>query len=118
MGIKEFQHDLQNGMTLENALLKHGLTFKQAWELCPKPLSHSERELKNPKRFCRRAGLHIQQRNDKFYLRRTIKGKMSSFGVYTRLEDAIKVRDYMEKNGWSKSKMNEACKKYGIERRV
>ena len=35
--LEAFQEDLRNGLTLEEALLKHGLTFKEAVTEMPKP---------------------------------------------------------------------------------
>ena len=35
--LEAFQEDLRNGLTLEEALLKHNLTFKEAVTEMPKP---------------------------------------------------------------------------------
>ena len=37
--LEALQEDLRNGLTLEEALLKHGLTFKEAVTEMPRPLT-------------------------------------------------------------------------------
>ena len=41
--LEAFQEDLRNGLTLEEALLKHGLTFKEAVTEMPRPQPQKKR---------------------------------------------------------------------------
>ena len=119
MGIREFQEDLREGMSLEQALKTHNLTFQQALERCPKPTNFDKRKpTKKHKKTIRRAGKYIQQRGKRFYLRKNVKGKMLGFGSYETLNDAEKVRDFLMDNGWNEIKVREACKKYRINVRM
>ena len=119
MGIEKFQEDLRNGMSLEEALKKHNISFKEAWDKCPKPMKHGKMvQKKYRKNIIQRADEHIQQRNDKYYIRKTVKGRFKSFGVYTSLKDAQTVRDFLIKHGWTKKNMEKACNRYKIKRRT
>ena len=118
MDITKFQNDLKNGITLSAALKKYNLTFKEAVELCPKPMKNTAMiKRKYRKNIIQRADKYIQQRSNRFYLRKQINKKMCSFGVYTSLKDAVLVRDYLIENGWNEKNMLKACEKYGIDRR-
>ena len=41
--LEALQEDLRNGLTLEEALLKHGLTFKEAVTEMPRPMPQKRR---------------------------------------------------------------------------
>ena len=41
--LEAFQEDLRNGLTLEEALLKHNLTFKEAATEMPRPMPQKRR---------------------------------------------------------------------------
>ena len=41
--LEAFQEDLRNGLTLEEALLKHNLTFKEAVTEMPRPIPKKQR---------------------------------------------------------------------------
>ena len=41
--LEAFQEDLRNGLTLEEALLKHNLTFKEAVTEMPRPMPQKRR---------------------------------------------------------------------------
>lgn len=118
MGVKAFQNDLRKGMTLEDALIKHNLTLKEALDVVHKPITQPKRMKPYTKRnIYKNVGMHIRLRKDSCHLRKSINGKMHWGGAYDTLEDAEKVRDYLEKHGWNKIKVNQACKELGIKRR-
>lgn len=119
MGIEKFQKDLKDGMTLEDALIKHNLTFREAVELCPRPMACQKitRKPKTRRNVYQKVDTYISLRNDSYMVRRQQNGKSCWGGAYNSLEDAQKVRDYLNENGWNIVKVNEACKKFGIERR-
>lgn len=121
MGLMEkFQKDLQNGMTLEAALQKYNLTFKEAVDFTHKPLTRKPKRKKNTytkKNYYEHVEDYISRRADSYHLRKTVNGKMVWGGSYSSLEDARQVRDFLEKEGWNIIKVNEACKKHNIKRR-
>ena len=117
--MEKFQQDLQNGMTLETALKKYNLTFKEAVEFTHKPRTRPPKKKKRKKERAvyKKIDKNISQKNGSFHLRKQINGKSYWGGSYGSLEDAQKVRDFLNENGWNFIRINEACKKYGIERR-
>ena len=116
--IEKFQQDLRDGMTLENALIKHNLTLKEAMEFCPKPIGQRYiKKKKKRKQVYTNVDRHISQKKDAFHVRKQKSYKTYWGGSYDSLEDAQKVRDFLEEHGWSPIKVNEACKKLGIKRR-
>ena len=110
--MKAFQQDLKNGMTLEDALIKHNLSFKQAVEMSPVQRTNKKRQKDNVRKNMSR---YIQLQGKSYHVRKTINGKTVSFGTFATLEDAIKVRDYLIEHGWNIVKMRQACKEYEIK---
>lgn len=104
----EFQQDLRNGLTVEEACTKYNIPFNYVF--------------KNMERINKRQGpndpqlKYITKRSGHFSVRKTVKGKQIVFGTYSTLEEAIKIREYCEKHGWIKSNIDEYCKILGIER--
>lgn len=120
MGIVEdFQADLRNGMTLEKALDKHNLTFKDAVEMCPRPMckQNIKRKPKKNRATYKKVETYISIKKNSYHVRKHANGKNYWGGAYNTLEEAKLVRDYLEEHGWNLIKVNEACKKYNIERR-
>ena len=119
MGIKKFQEDLKKGMTIETALKEHNLTFKEAVELCPRPFCYQRPKTKKIKKgeTYKSVDRHIKLRNNSYCVTKTFKSKSYWGGSYNTLQDAILVRDFLEEHGWNPVKINEACKKYKINRR-
>lgn len=112
--IKAFQRDLQNGMTLEAALTKHNLTFKEAFEMCPTERTKNARKKKNVRK---NVSKYIQLQGKTYYVKKNIRGKTIGFGAFETAEDAIQVRDYLVEHGWNKVKLNQACKVLGIKQK-
>lgn len=116
MSIKAFQRDLQKGMTLHDALTKHQLTLKEAFQQAEKPIKHKSTPETYP------ASQYIQYQNGHYYLRKNVfsrkKGRPVTrmFGTYSTLEDAIQMREAQKKIGWKVTKVDELCKELGIER--
>lgn len=119
MGIEKFQSDLRNGMALEDALIKHNLSFKEAVELCPRPMvcQRLKRKPYSKRNLYKKVDTYISLKKDSYMVRRQRNGKSCWGGAYYSLEDAQKVRDYLEEHGWNIINVNKACKKFGIERR-
>ena len=111
--IINFQTDLQNGMSIAEALQKNDVSFKEATER----LCHSKpRRKKKKKKQQLRAAKYIQKRDGKYYVRKTVEGRTVMFGTYRTLEDAIKVRDYCIEHGWYQKRIDAICEKLGVER--
>ena len=70
-----------------------------------------------PKRGYFRTGeKYIAGFNGKYLIRKQYKGKNRLFGVYTTLEDAIKVRDHCIMHGWKQHSIDRYCEELGVER--
>ena len=130
MSIKEFQTDLQNGMTLELALQKHHTNLKTAFDKLHykvnknPPLNNKYRKKaskKRDKRYC--PSQYIQCRNNHYYLRKCLSTKAKGrtkktvqFGTYSSLEDAITVREAMKLDGWHITHLDQVCQELNIRR--
>lgn len=103
--------DLIEGLSIEEALDKYDLSFKDAVNVLTKSRSKKK---KTPKTYF--AGRYIQKSGNYYYLRKTVNGTTKLFGSYNSLEDAEKVRDYCIKHGWYRTRIDAICKKLGVER--
>lgn len=113
----EFQKDLQAGMSIQKACEKHQVTFKYACDALLKQGVKKKKPKKPRKKITKSTGeLYIQQRNDHFYLRKLIRGKIRMFGTYKSLEDAVRMREYCNENGWKQKSIDKYCEILGIER--
>ena len=118
MGLKAFQKDLQNGMSITDALQKHNLTLETALH----QLHGYHKKTYKPKTSPSHAEKYIQYRCGRYYLRKTVfsrkKGRRITrmFGTYKTLEDAIRMREAQKEIGWKVTKVDELCEKLGIER--
>ena len=107
MGLLEFQDDLRNGLTLDEALRKHGLTFKEAVDAIhgyTRSKTKSERTLP----------MYISKVGNCFQIKRKIKGYTIYYGAYASLEDAMKMKAHLQQNGWYKRKLPQYRKELGI----
>lgn len=109
--VEEFRNDLRT-MSLEETLIKHKISFKEAMACMPK--SYNKKEKKENKPW-KNASRYIQERDGRYYLRKWIRGKTMMFGTYGSLEDAKKVRDYCEENGWKQKSIKRYCEELGVE---
>ena len=101
-----FQSDLQNGMTIEEALQKHELTFREAVEQMPRPKLHDKSSTGERYITHNRYGYHV---------RKKVNGKTRHFGVYPTLKEAVRVRDYCIKYGWHWRQLKSIQKKCGVK---
>ena len=53
-------------------------------------------------------------KNNNYFIQKIIKGKRRSFGIYSNMETARKVRDELIKNNWDKNLADELQMKYGV----
>ena len=117
--LRQFQWDLQDGMSIEDACRKHQISFKEACDNMPKI---QKKKIKPRNTSPTYASEYIQERNGKYFVRKYVpstKQKKSStvmFGTYNSLEDAIKMREHCKKHGWKKLSVDKYCQELGIER--
>ena len=100
--MKQFQEDLQNGMTLEDALRKHNLTFKEAVHECNRITS------KKGVRYQRTH--HIYKNANKYRVEKQIRKKRIQIQTDT-YEDAVIIRDYLEEHGWTTENIEKIRRK-------
>lgn len=117
--ITDFQNDLQTGMTLNDALIKHDLTLKQVWQelntnIAGRPTK--KKPYKNNSGLDQTEEKYIYRRNDHYTIRKYSRGKTRMYGVYHTLEDAVLVRDYCEEHGWVQRNIDKYCQELGVSR--
>lgn len=113
----EFQKDLQNGLSIEEACSKHDVSFGEA-VLGFNPLQKRNKNKKKGKKVkCSTPSKYIFQRDDSFTVRKNVKRKTMVFGTYSSLEDAVKVRDELIRIGWKQRSVDSICERLGIIRR-
>ena len=113
--IVNFQKDLKNGASLEEALINNNVSLKDAFDYAMKEhkrYSIEKSRKERYKRLCR----HIYQYDKVFYIRRTVKGKVMIFGSYYTVSDAKKIRDCLDEYGWEQKRVDEYCKMCGVTR--
>ena len=91
--MKEFQEDLRQGMTLEDALKKYGLTFGEAVHRCNRLTSPVG--TRHPKYHHIYKGIQ-----GKLKVERQV-NKIRYTILVDTLEDAVIVRDYLDEHGWN-----------------
>lgn len=114
MGLIDFQEDIKNGMTIEDALTKHHLSFQyvcknigkvKRWKI-PEKTPVDERRYFN-----------VQKTPDgKFRVYKQVGGQNTTFGTYRTMEDAIRIREHCHEHGWVKTNVDRYCRELGIER--
>ena len=110
-----FQKDLQEGMTLTEALQKHNITLEDAFNTLhfskpPEPTNEKRKTMRN-------VDFYIFKRKNSYTIRKHVDGKQRVFGTYEKLEDAIKVRDWLIRADWKIDDLDELCKKLKVKRR-
>ena len=101
--MKAFQQDLRNGMTLEEALQKWGLTFHDAVLECHKQTS--TRGVRNGEYH------HIYKHFDgRYKVERQLRKKKYTL-IVENLDDAVLIRDWLDTNGWNKSNVEKIKRK-------
>lgn len=104
------KRDLQTHQSIDEVLIKHNISFKQCMQLLDKfaPGKHQKRKQKGT------GEKYISKIENKFYIRKKKNRRTKSFGGYSSLEDAVKVRDYLVKTGWNKNRLNSICEELGV----
>lgn len=114
----KIQNELKQGATINEVCHKYNITFKYLMEHIPKAqyvkTTHTRKEFR--KDGGRTVSKNILERFGKFHIRKTINKKHYSFGTYNTLEDAERVRDYCEKQGWKQRYIDIYCQRLGVVR--
>ena len=110
--IATFQMDLRNGMSITDALKKHGFTLQEALDKV-NPIAYvpAHERKRNPdmKNISHRRG-------GNYSVRKKFNGSTRTYGTYSNLHDAILVRDYFDENGWDLLDVGLVCALMGIKR--
>jgi hypothetical protein len=119
MDIKNFQTDLQNGMSIDEACQIYNITLKQAfnklhYKVNQKTPHKKKQKWKHAKPH--HVSQYIQERNGHYYLRKHAHGKGRIYGTYNTLEDAIIMREALKKDGWHQTHVERLCQEHGITR--
>ena len=115
MNIQQFKEDMRSGMPIEDVLEKHNVDFSTAWKLMKKSSDPrrkiNKKKSRSKKHVSKADRKYINRSGKKYYVRKNLKGKTIVFGSYKTLQDAMKVRDCLVKEGWDKSKLKSIWKK-------
>lgn len=98
-----FQDDVKV-MSLDESLIKHNLTLKDAFESC---LKSNWKKKKSSKTAGQK---YIQYKRNYYTVRKYKNRKLVYFGKYKTEKDAIKVRDYFIEHGWDKTQLTRVCR--------
>lgn len=98
MSIYDFRQDLRNGMKLEDALKKHNMSFQEAFEGCKRMSPSNDSNFHN---------IYCDRRNGKFMIQKWVGTILMNYGSYDDLDVAVLVRDFVEKQDWSKEGLKE-----------
>lgn len=114
--------DLMN-LPLEEALTKHNVSFEEAFKVFHKHEKQPYRRRYSPRKPLSRRSVdfYIFKRKgsykDSYTIRKEVNGKVTIFGTYRSLEDAIKVRNVLMEEGWVQSNVDSICQRLGVERK-
>lgn len=113
MNVTEFREDLCN-MSLNDALLKHETNLRSAVQLLQNKPSRQYKKSKvtpSPEQY-------ILIRGGICTIRKSVKGRTRIFGSYNSLEDAVRMREALEEDGWHQRHVDRLCDELCIERRT
>ena len=112
---QRFQQDLRDGMSIEDALTKHGMTFKEAFENMERPHIRGQKTVIE-KRKDHSPSMYINKIRSRYVIYKKVNDKQTYFGTYKTLTDAMKIRDCLVKDGWCPDKLDDYCRACGVER--
>ena len=120
MSITQFQKDLKNGASLEEALTDNKVTLKQAFDYAMQEHLAQAKTKKRKRKPYYRVDKYIYKYSRIYYIRRQFRTageyKNYLFGAYYTVEDAMKIRDCLDKYGWEQKRVDEYCKMCGVIR--
>lgn len=101
----EITEDLRDGMGLDECLVKHGTNLQSLFKSNYPETINPDSERK-----------YIEEKPSGFYIKKKIKWVTYYYGRYATLQDAQLVRDELIRIGWKQNKVDEICKRLGVER--
>ena len=105
MSVKEFREDLKH-MTLDEALAKHNMCLKDLFNC------HQNKTLE--KRVKCNVPNIFEVHEGCFTIQKTKNHVKEHYGTYHSLNDAVRVRDELEKCDWDKKQLLSILSKLGI----
>ena len=114
MNYIQIQEKLRNGMSIDEVCKKHHITFK---ELCDHFHGYQRNQQNRENLKSTKGEKYILIRNNRYALHKNVKGQTIMFGTYNTLEDAIRMREALTKDGWHQTHVDKLCEELGIERR-
>ena len=105
--MNNFQKDLCEGMTLQEALVKHGLTLREAFEKC----NHGVAGVNKSKYY----NIYLDRNTWSFRVERTVNKKCFRVGGFEELDDAVLVRDFLDEYGWTVENIERIKRKRGVK---
>ena len=100
----QFQNDIRNGMSINDALTKQGLTLTKTFNTLHGQPRGRPTKAKRKLPTMGTGEKYIQWNNGKYLLRKT----NEYYGRYATLEEAVFIRDYLVEHGWSKRNLQIA----------
>lgn len=110
MGLKPFQVDLRNGMSIDDALKKHNLTLQEA--VMSVPCNYGRKRNQKWRTDTR----NINKRGEHFIIVKKKDGRTKTYGTYDSLKSAQMVRDCLDDYGWEQLDVGLICALLGVER--
>ena len=107
--LTEFQKDLRT-MTLNDALIKHGLTLKEAFNTLHAGTPRDYKQKNKGEKYI------ILNQSGNYAIQKWVNGKNQNFGTYNTLKDAQKIRSQCIKQGWIQQNINRYCEETGVKR--
>lgn len=114
MNIVQIRKELQNGKSIEEVCNNHKISFK---ELCAACHGYVRKEINKDNFQSKDGEKYIFCRNNRYAVKKHVRGKGRIFGTYNSLEDAILVRDALIKDGWHQTHVDRICSEVGVIRR-
>lgn len=99
---EEITRDLQNGMGLEECLIKHETNLKVLFKKKPSPFEGMSQ--------------YIERRGKHYYIKKKIMNRTYYFGTYATLKDARRVRGRLILCDWKQNQVDRICRELGVER--
>ena len=112
--VVELKEDLKK-MTIEEVLLKYKLDWATLFKLT-RNSTPMGRKRKRKRVYKKCDEKYIYLIDNRYCIKKTVRGKHKSFGGYDALEDAVKVRDYLEEHGWYQHRLKTAWRKCGVKK--
>lgn len=97
---------------LEDTLLKYGCSLYELFNYCLCNEGGVESECESEDLGMKYIYKHCDGR---YRIRKTVDGRLVSFGYYDELDDAVCVRDRLVELGWKKCLLDDVCREFGID---